>query len=303
MEARVTNLREVAAMTQVFSPTTVPEALHTLASGWPDVRPLAGGTDAMVKGRGSRAWISLHRVRPELGEISRDGATVRIGAMATFSEMLRSPLLAEAAPLLLQAVRTIGGPQIRNLGTLGGNLGTASPAGDSLPALYALDARVHLLSLRGERVMPINRFLLGPGHLGLEPGELISAVSFNAQGASELCTYEKLGLRAAHAIAIASAAIRLIPGHEGHDVAAARVALGAVAPTVLRVLTAEAALTHVQHVDGAAVERAAAAARAAAQPISDIRASASYRRAMAGNLVARGLLRLMPGLSEVGANG
>jgi xanthine dehydrogenase FAD-binding subunit len=287
-------LREAIAMaadaTPVCSPATLQEGLKLLAEGGPDLRLIAGGTDAMVRlqeGRWRpRAWVSLHRLRPALAFVRAEAGTVTIGALTTYTELLADTSLQRLAPLLLQAARTVGGPQIRNMGTLGGNLGTASPAGDSLPALYALEARVHLTSLAGERVLPVAAFIPGPGQTALRPGELITAISFPAQSPDERCTYEKLGLRAAHAIAIASSAIRLRPG----PAPGAWVALGAVAPTVVRVAAAEAALAR----GGiAAAAAAAAAARDAAHPITDIRGTAAYRQAMAGNLVLRGLARLL----------
>ncbi|HYF90700.1 MAG TPA: FAD binding domain-containing protein [Symbiobacteriaceae bacterium] len=266
----------------VYSPPTLVEALRVLAEGGGEIRPLAGGTDAMVKFKDGlwrpRAWVNLLHLRGELNYIRRDGHWLEVGALTTFSELLASPLIRDGAPLLAKAARTIGGPQIRNMGTIGGNIGTASPAGDSLPALYALEATV-IINNNCHR--PIDQFMLGPGRLKLASGELITGVRFRAQSPDELCTFEKLGLRAAHAISIASVAVRLGAGM-------ARVALGAVAPTVSRVPAAEAAL-----VDPINVTAAVAAAKAAAMPISDVRAGAGYRRAMAGNLLLRGLIRLL----------
>lgn len=279
----------------VRSPVTLREALYLLAEGGEAARPLAGGTDAMVKAHDGvwrpQVWINLQRLRPSLAYIRLDGDRLEVGALTTFSELLASPTLVAWAPLLAQAARTIGGPQIRNMGTLGGNLGTASPAADSLPALYALEAEVLLASLSGERTLPIDQFVLGPGRTALKPGELITAVRFAVQQPGELCTYEKLGLRAAHAIAVASVALRLAP--DDRRVRMARVALGAVAPTVVRAPLAEAALTAGGAIAKDAALQAAAGAREAAHPITDGRASAAYRRAIAGNLLLRGLIRLL----------
>lgn len=285
----------------VYSPATLREALHLLADGGDGLRVLAGGTDAMVRFKDGawqpRAWVNLLRLKPELAYIRAAGPTgdsLEVGALTSFTDLLTSPLIAEGAPLLAQAARTVGGPQIRNMGTIGGNLGTASPAGDSLPALYALGARVILTSLHGDREVPIEEFILGPGRTALAPGELIAAVRFPAQSRTELCTFEKLGLRAAHAISIASVALRLAPfgnGEPGYRLA--HVALGALAPTVVRVPAAEAALVGRHAITPAIAADAAAACRAAARPITDVRAGAEYRRAMAGNLLLRGLARLL----------
>ena len=263
----------------VYAPATLAEARRMLQEG--GTRPVAGGTDAMVRFKDGiwrpKAWVSLHRLRGELAYIREDGDWLEVGALTTFSEMLASRVIRARAPLLAKAVRTIGGPAIRNMGTLGGNIGTASPAGDSLPALYALDADV---IVNGVTTITIDALMIGPGRLKLDLGDVITGVRFRAQAPDELCTFEKLGLRAAHAISLASVAVRLAPGM-------ARVALGAVAPTVLRVPEAEAALV-AGHAAAAVV-----AAQDAARPISDVRASAEYRRAMAGNLLLRGLMRML----------
>jgi len=274
----------------VYSPATLTEALRLLADGGPDVRPLAGATDAMVKFKDGlwrpRAWVNLMRLRPELAYIRQEDGWVEIGALTSFAEILAWRHVADAAPLLAQAARTIGGPQIRNLGTIGGNVGTASPAGDSLPALYALEAIVKLVSHGGgERELPIDQFILGPGKTALAPGELIGAVRFHAEDPFMKVSFEKLGLRAAHAISVGNAAVRVAPGF-------ARVTLGALGPTILRVPAAEAVLSS-GPITAATVAEAAAACRAAVKPITDVRGTADYRRAMAGNLVVRGLVRLL----------
>ncbi|MGE5675234.1 MAG: FAD binding domain-containing protein [Mycobacterium leprae] len=272
---------------QVYSPSSITAALELLAD--PNARPLAGGTDAMVRFRDGvlrpSAWVNLQSLRSELSYIRQEHGVIVVGSLTSFRELLDSPLLQTTAPLLLQAVGTIGGPQIRNMGTLGGNMGTASPAADSLPALYALDAWVSLISRAGTREVPIASFFLGPGRTALQPGELIAGVRFAPQASGERCTFEKLGLRAAHAITLVSAAIRLHPSQ-------ACIALGAVGPTVMRVPAAEALLAQ-GPLNDTTIRQVAEATGNAANPISDVRASASYRRAMARNLVTRGLIRFM----------
>lgn len=284
------------AETPVYSPTTLQEALRILHEEGPGARPLAGGTDAMVKWKDGvwrpPCWVNLLRVR-ELRFARHGDDGVEVGALCTFADVLDSRLLCRVAPLLVQAARTVGGPQIRNMGTLGGNMGTASPAGDSIPALFALDAVVHVASISGERSIAVRDFFTGPGRTSLGPGELITHVRFAPQPPGERCTFEKLGLRAAHAISLVSAAVRLLVDDDVGAVRSARVALGAVAPTVIRVDEAERAL---EGGAGSLVERVARAMRAArekARPITDIRASAQYRRAMSGNLVLRALAKLL----------
>lgn len=278
----------------VYSPTTLTEAVGLLAEGY---RPLAGGTDAMVRfNEGAwrpRGWVNLLRLKPKLAYIRAEGDWLAVGALNSFTDLLHSPLIQTGAPLVAKAARTVGGPAIRNMGTLGGNLGTASPAGDSLPALYALDALVQIAHASGRRELPIREFILGPGRTALQPGELILGVRFPAQGQTELCTFEKLGLRAAHAISVASVALRIDRTETRSGIRLARVALGALAPTVVRAEEAESLLLGARPVTPEIVAQAVAAARAAARPISDVRGSAEYRRAMAGNLLLRGLARLL----------
>src|SRR5262249_35213281 len=164
----------------VLVPTSLDEALSALASH-EGAMVLAGGTDAMVEiNAGHRRpgdVVAVNRVA-ELRSWTYDPGTalVRIGAAVTYTEMMTSPI-AGLVPALAEAARTVGSPQIRNAGTLGGNLGTCSPAGDGLPVLSALDATVHLASAAGERSLPVQEFMVGVKRTALRPGELITAVT------------------------------------------------------------------------------------------------------------------------------
>jgi xanthine dehydrogenase FAD-binding subunit len=232
------------------------------------------------------ALCDLHRV-PGLRGVEERGDRIWVGALTTHAEVSRAPLLLAAAPLLREAATSIGAVQVRTRGTVGGNVANASPAGDLLTALYALGARVELYGPAGARALPIAEFVLGPRRTARATGEILTGVSFPRPG-PELQGYEKLGLRAAQAIAVVSLAVRL--RLDGGVVQDAAFALGSVAPTPVRAPLAEAALRG-RTLDAAAVRAAAAALSATATPIDDVRASAEYRRAMAGALLERFLER------------
>ncbi len=278
---------------RVISPATLSEALQLLAEHREQARPLAGATDAMVRVKEGHwrvpVWVNVRHL-PELAEVREDGEMIEVGAALPYGRMLRSDVLRRKAPLLLQAVREIGSVQIRATGTLGGNLGTASPAGDSLPPLYALEAQVRLISSGGERWVGIEEFFLGPGKTVRRADELIASVRFRAQLPDELSLWQKLGLRGAQAISVVSLAMRV----QGR-VTLARFAFGAVGPTVLRARKCEAMLMNAPSQDGATLRGIGQMAWKEVLPITDIRATAEYRQQMAAALLTRGLLRLLGG--------
>lgn len=279
----------------VLVPTTLDEAVSMLADR-PGSLVLAGGTDAMVEvNMGHRRpghVVAVNRV-DELRSwtYDRSAASLRIGAAVTYSELMESPL-AELVPALADASRTVGSPQIRHAGTIGGNLGTCSPAGDGLPVLSALDAVVHLVSTRGERSLPVAEFMLGVKHTALEPDELISGVTVPVlQGWQG---YSKVGVRNAMVIALATACVAVdTPGHT------VRLAIGSVGTTVIRCTEAEAFAadavdfgTRTASVD--VIMRFGEIAAATSRPIDDHRATAEYRRHAIGVLARRLLRRAFP---------
>jgi len=284
----------------VLVPTGLDEALAALADA-PDAHVLAGGTDLMVElNHGHRrppAVIAVGRV-PELrGWSVEDGGVVRVGAATTYTELM-APGPAALAPALAAASRTVGSPQIRNAGTIGGNLGTASPAGDTLPVLVALDAEVELASASGRRRLPVADFLTGPKRTALAPAELIVAVRFPSLRADGAQEYLKVGTRNAMVIAVASCAVVVEPARH-----AVRVGLGSVGPVPLRAPAAEAWAA--EHVDWAgAVADADTFGRLvaeAARPIDDHRSTAAYRRHAIAVLAARGLRRCLRTGTEAAA--
>ncbi|MFH1035684.1 MAG: xanthine dehydrogenase family protein subunit M [Pseudomonadota bacterium] len=275
-------------MRPVYLPASL-EELWPLLERLPGAALLAGGSDLLVRLRQGHlappALVGLERIA-ELGRVHADEpGWVFLGAAATHSLLLEHPLVRQRLPILPQALAVLGSPLIRNQGTLGGNLCTASPAGDTLPPLHALEARVELRSARASRRLAIGDFILGPGRTALKPGEILYGVWVPAGPAWGLWLYEKVGLRQALAIAVVSLAALISLDARGL-VTEARLAWGSVGPTVLRLPRAEQALLG-RPLEVASLQEAAALARQELKPIDDQRASASYRRQVAGNLLLR----------------
>ena len=279
----------------VLVPTSLDAARDALSAN-PSATVLAGGTDLMVEVNERRREvvdvIAVDRVA-ELRAWSHDpvSRTLTIGAAVTWSEIEDAPFLAWV-PSLAQAARTVGSPQIRHAGTIGGNLGTCSPAGDGLPPLSALEAVVHLTGPGGERSLPFAEFMTGPKRNARAAGELITAVTVPVLRGPQ--GYAKVGVR--NALVIATAGVALVCDADAGGV---RLALGSVGPVILRCPEAEAIVA--AEADFAAgrlaepaLRAAAEAARAAARPIDDHRSTAAYRRHAVGVLTARLLRRAFP---------
>jgi CO/xanthine dehydrogenase FAD-binding subunit len=273
----------------VVIPTSLDAAVRLLGDQ-PDALLLAGGTDAMVgindgHRRPGDLVIALNRVA-DLRSWRFDPMTgvVTIGAGVTYTELMAEPL-SDLLPALAEASRTVGSPQIRNAGTLGGNLGTCSPAGDGLPVLAALDAEVHLVSAAGERTIRVVDFMVGVKRTAIEPGELIAEIIIRTRNGWQ--GYAKVGVRNAMVIAIASACLAV-----DEDARRVAIALGSVAPTIVRCPEAEDMLSAAvdwshRSVDQAALARFAELVSAASSPITDHRAPAEYRRHAVGVLGRR----------------
>lgn len=270
------------------------EALWRILEEEPEARVYAGGTDLLVwlrAGKGERfvpVLVCLERIE-EIRGVREEGRTLWLGAATTHAGLLESPPVRERLPVLACALSALGSPLIRAMGTLGGNLCTASPAGDALPPLHVLEAEVEIRSRREARRLPIAAFIAGPGQTDLRPGEIVTAVRVPVPEGSPRHHFEKVGLRRSLACSVASLAALLWISPSG-VVDAARLAWGSVGPTVLRIPEAEAALVG-GPLTPESLRRAAEIARRAVAPIDDIRASAAYRRLVSGNL----LLRLLPG--------
>jgi CO/xanthine dehydrogenase FAD-binding subunit len=237
--------------------------------------PLAGATDLYVElNFGTlkpRRFLDLWAL-DELRQIRLDDNTLVLGALVTWTALMRSATVAERLPMLIEAAGLVGGIQIQNRGTLGGNIANGSPAGDSLPVLAAVDAVLVLRSLDTERRSPITEFYSGYRTTVLRPDELITAVEFPAVEGSQF--FRKVGTRAA--LAISKIVIAAIRGPQP------RIAFGSVAPTVVRAPETERALAA-----GAHIEDAVRILQTEIAPIDDLRSTAVYRRQVAGNLLRR----------------
>ncbi len=277
-------------MSQVVLPQSISELWQEMDRR-PDALVYAGGTDLLVRLRQApepkRPLICLERLA-ELKRLELRGDEVFIGAGCTHAQLLTSPLVREHLPVLARALEVLGSPLVRNMGTIGGNIVTASPAGDTLPPLYVLGAAVELASPGFARRVPLAEFILGPGRVGLRKVELLRGVAVPLPTGFNRHHFEKVGQRASLAISVASLAALLEVAPSG-VVNRARLAWGSVGPTVVRNREVEAALEG-RPLDRDSLARAAELARRAVEPIDDLRASASYRRQVAGNL----LLRLAP---------
>jgi CO/xanthine dehydrogenase FAD-binding subunit len=255
----------------------------------PGATILCGGTDLLVKMHSGLArpelLVDISEVK-ELRGVRQVGDAVEIGAATPEEDLLNSPVVRERLPLLARVLRVLGSPQIRSRGTLGGNLANASPAADSAVPLLLYDAEVVLQAPRGERHVPVESFFVGPGETVLEPGEFIRAVRVPVPSGPFFDFHHKVGRRRALTIAIASVGCLLrIDGARVED---ARLAAGSVAPVPLRLRPVERFLVGVR-LEEATIAAAGRAARDCVSPISDVRASADYRRDVVGELVSRSL--------------
>ena len=254
---------------------------------------LAGGTDLIVqieRGRvAPRHVIGLGRVPGLTGvEVGERGIT--LGARVTHRAIEQTPALAGPLRCLVEGAEVIGGHQVRNVATVGGNLMNASPAADLVPCLVALDGTVTLVGPGGERKLPIERFLLGPNRTARRPEELMTRVALSALPPRAATAFLKAGRRRAMEISVVCVAARLVLDSSFERCLEARVVLGAVAPTVVRAHAAEGLLEG-QPVGGEAFRRAAEAAQESCRPIDDVRASATFRQHLVGVLVRRALDR------------
>ncbi len=286
---------------EYFRPRTTQQLFELLESVG-ESRLLAGGTDVLpsirTRGRAPKAVVDIKALEELYGiEETPEGAL--IGALTTVQDVHRSPFVNERFPVLSIACGQLGSVQIRNRATLGGNLCNASPAAETACPLLVYNAKVMLLSKGGCRSMPLHEFYRGPGRTACEQGEILKSVALERPRRADAIyvgAYEKLGPRSAMDIALVNVAVLL--GMKDRVCCDARVALGSVAPTAFRCLEAEEVLEG-RIVDEGCMLEAGEAARIAARPISDIRASAEYRRAMVETLTIRALKRA---LGQVGIN-
>lgn len=270
----MTGVRTPLSSLELVDPRSLQDALEHLHRD-PSLCPLAGCTDIYV-GLNAGVWnarrfLNLWRLDELRGLSVRDGV-LRLGALTTYSEITESPLVARSLPMLVDAARQIGGVQVRNRGTLGGNLGNASPAGDTLPVFAAAEATVVLQSVEGQRRVACGEFFTGYRRTARRADELIVGVEVPPVVGQQW--FRKVGTRSAQAISkVVVAAVRATRP---------RIAFGSVGPTVLRATSCERVLA-----EGGTIEQARAALSQDIAPIDDFRSTAAYRRAVAGNLLVR----------------
>lgn len=273
---------------QFEAPESSEAAVGLLAEARGEARVLAGGTDLLVQMRTGRVApelvVCVNRV-PDLLGVSRENGEFRVGAATPSARISESAELTAAWPGVVEAMALVGSDQIQERASLAGNLCNASPAADSVPAMVAAGARVRIRGPKGERVAAVEEIVTAPGQTSLAAGEIVEAILLPDPGPRSGDAYLRFIPRTEMDIAVAGAAVSLALGEDGACVRAS-VALGAVAPTAIRVGDAESALTGSQ-IDDAALERVAEACSAACRPIDDKRGTAAFRTRVSGVLAKR----------------
>jgi CO/xanthine dehydrogenase FAD-binding subunit len=274
------------AESETINPRTLKDAINHAAKG--NVRPIAGGTDLLVKLHDiyDKPWpklLVLDRVKA-LHKIVNKGGKIILGPLITFTDIERSDLLSKYAPQLVQAASVAGSVQIRNRATIGGNIANGSPAGDLIPPLYVLDAVLELSSKKGKRSVPIVEFFKGPGLTVLRRNELVTAIRIDKSFGYGF--FNRLATRKALAISKVSVAANI--SLKSGKINEVKIALGAVAPTVIRAPETEKFLAGKKPAEDI-ISDAVKIIRREARPIDDLRSQAEYRREMVGVLLGRGL--------------
>ena len=272
-------------------PTTLAEACEVMAEFGNRAKPLAGGTDLIVNMKkkilSPEHVVSLGRIEELKGIDSQDG-TIRIGALTTVDEIAASEQMKAAYPALAHGASVLGSPLIRNLATAAGNLVSARPAADLPPSLMAYGAQAVLKKKDGERLIPLEDFVQGPGKTVMEPEEIVTHIVLDTPPSGSGAGYLKLGTRKALEISLVNVASYLALDESGENIKSARIVMGAVGPTPLRATTAEKLLVG-EKPSERIFEQAGEAALKDSRPIDDFRGSAEYRRAMVKVLTERTL--------------
>lgn len=276
---------------KVYSPETVEEAIKIISKLRGNARILAGGTDLVVRMK-ERTLLTESVINIKnlpLNYIKEEQKQLRIGALTRLETIFRSKIINAYGPVLSDAASKMGSPQIRNLGTIGGNIANASPAADTVPALFIHNAELILSNQRGERVVAISDFFRGPGESIMEKDEMLTEVVFSKIGKNERWFFSKIGQRRALAISKVSLAFRgRLYRKRLTDVS---IALGAVAPTVVYA-PRTARFLDSKMLNLGLIDKASRIIRGEADPISDIRSTSEYRRQMVGALLKQGLMEL-----------
>ncbi len=287
---------------EYIQPNSTDEVLQILDQRGARARIVAGATDLILElergvRRGIDTLVDVTRL-PGLDRIELDDdGVIHLGALVTHNDCAASPLIQERGYPLARAAWEVGAPQIRNRGTVAGNLITASPANDTITPLVALGASVTLASLQGERRIPLSEFYTGVRRTVMHPDEMLLEISFPALKPTQRGTFVKMALRRAQAISLVNVAIVL--DLDGQRVNSASITLGAVAPTIIHATEAEDYLKGKDLTD-AVIARAGELARAASRPINDLRASADYRAEMTRVITSRGLAAIRENRQTLG---
>lgn len=279
----------------VQSPVTLGDAYALLAERDRPLKIIAGGTDLMVLMNAHMLnlseFLDIWRI-DELRGISDEGAALRVGALTTYTQLIRSELIQRHVPALVAASRTVGAVQIQNRGTIGGNIVNASPAGDSLPVLAAYDAEIEIGSLRGTRRVALNEFYTGYRSTNLQTDELVLAIRIPKLAQAERDFFWKVGTRRAQAISktVMASRARL----SGKTVETIAIGIGSVAPTVIRAPQTERFLTGAI-LTPSLIDDARRLIAGEIAPITDLRSTEHYRRTVTGNVLCKFLRQLIGG--------
>ena len=276
---------------EYIAPPTAAKAVSLLYENSPNAKPVAGGTDLVVEMKHApgnvKILVDVSQI-PELKGIELTADGLRIGSMVTHTSIMKSPLIKQHAPAMIDAAHTVGAVQTRNLGTLGGNLVTCVPSMDSGPTLQALDALMTVKGPDGQRQMTLDEFFVGPRKTVLQPHEILVDIVIPKANLGKPTCFVKFGLRKGQALALVNVAASLRIDPITKKISEPRISLGAVAPTVMRATKAEELLSDKE----ASTELFAEAAEIAVtecKPIDDFRASANYRRQLVKVLTRRAL--------------
>jgi carbon-monoxide dehydrogenase medium subunit len=282
------------------------DALTELEISGADAKVIAGGTDLVLNMKKKkilpRRVISLHNLK-ELDFVRAQNSEIHIGALSRHADIADHPLLKTHLPILCEAVGLIGSWQIRNVGTIGGNICNASPAADSIPPLMALNAQLIVASKTAEKKIPLGSFFTGPGETVLETGQILKEIVIELPKQRSAGCYLKLRRRKAVDVSLAGVAFQAETESDGKTLAKVAIALGSVAPTPIRVPDAEAVLTGLPVAEAMTkISDCAEIAAQTASPIDDVRASASYRRTIVAVFLQQCAQKVLGTLKKDGGN-
>lgn len=286
---------------EFYQPATLQEASRLLKDNGPGGRFLAGGTDLVIalkeKGLLPKYVVDLKRIPGLAGIRENSNGGITLGALTTMREIEISPLITKKYPFLAQSAAEVGSIQIRNRATIGGNMANATPSADTAPALIALNATAKIVGATGERSINLEEFFKGPGQTVMSAEEILTEVTIPKTGPRLVGEYIKFSPREMMDLAYVGVAVAYNLGEKDKKCDGVRIVLGAVAPIPIRAKRAEAALEG-QVLTEQLAEKIGAIAAEEAKPISDVRSSAEYRRAMVGAMTKRALLNAAAGPTQ-----